>query len=69
MSFQLIDYYANKPRNEWEVACERVPAVENYKWGSLEGRAICLLKVGQHGIGTCCKPLYYLAMERFLGCV
>src|SRR5690242_10188123 len=58
----MIDYVANSPKEEITRAFKRTPSSNMGRFGSIEGRAVCLFKVGMHGIGIVAKPLMYLGL-------
>lgn len=58
----FFDCKALSPKDELANAFQRTESDKLSKFGSLEGRAVCLLKVLNHTASLVLKPLFYLAI-------
>lgn len=63
MTLNFFDYLVSSPMLEIQAAFDRTDAAEDLgNFGSLHGRAVCLLRIATHTASIVLKPVFYLSL-------
>lgn len=64
-SLTFFDYISGDAKDEIKTSCQRSHSEKLNQFGSLKGRAICILRIGTHAASIILKPLVYIAILIF----